>query len=136
MTCLLELHKRNLSGLVFDAILISLPAAPTPTEWLKMRQVTSRRLVNAYSCVFLSLYPNSPADQRCTSTNDWVLAIIARLHTLISTRLSFGVAGLQAVEIGAPGEVVENVDLSDILKGHLEIGPKMTQVLERVNLEK
>lgn len=51
MTCLLELHKRGLGGLVFDAVLISLPAAPTPAEWLKMRQVTSRRLVNAYSYV-------------------------------------------------------------------------------------
>ena len=51
MSCLLELHQRNISGVVFDAIMISLPAAPTPTEWLKMRQVTSRRLVNAYSWV-------------------------------------------------------------------------------------
>lgn len=51
MTCLLELQKRGLGGLVFDAVLISLPAAPTPAEWMKMRQVTSRRLINAYSYV-------------------------------------------------------------------------------------
>lgn len=121
MTCLLELHKRNLSGLVYDAILISLPAAPSPSEWLKMRQVTARRLVNAYS------------------SNDWVLAIIARLHTLISTKLSFGVAGLQAVELDADSEsdgpiLVENVDLSDILNGHLELAPKMTEVLKRIDM--
>ena len=70
------------------------------------------------------------------SANDWVLAIIARLHTLISTRLSFGVAGLQAIQVGAEGEVVENIDLSDLLNGHLELGPKMTEVLERIGMEK
>lgn len=62
MTCLLELHKRGLGGLVFDAILISLPAAPTPAEWLKMRQVTSRRLVNAYSYVFNDVSNIAEAD--------------------------------------------------------------------------
>lgn len=134
MTCLLELHQRNQSNLVFDAYLISLPSAPRPSDWLKMRQVVSRRLVNAYS------------------RNDWVLAIIARLHTLISTKLSFGVAGLQPVkfggaesEIAKDGEgsgssvaisVVEDIDLSDILNGHLELAPKMSQVLHRIGLER
>ena len=68
-----------------------------------------------------------------------MLAIIARLHTLISTKLSFGVAGLQAVNVGAGADgtpVVENIDLSDILNGHLELAPKMTQVLERIGMEK
>ena len=64
-----------------------------------------------------------------------MLAIIARLHTLISTRLSFGVAGLQAIQIGVEGEIVENIDLSDILNGHLELAPKMTKVLERIGME-
>lgn len=68
-------------------------------------------------------------------SNDWVLAIIARLHTLISTRLSFGVAGLQAIQLGLEQEVVESIDLSDILGGHLELGAKMTQVLERIGLD-
>jgi len=70
-----------------------------------------------------------------------VLAIIARLHSLISTKLSFGVAGLQAVELGNSVEgqgpvLIENINLSDILKGHFEPAPKMTQVLERINMEK
>jgi hypothetical protein len=73
------------------------------------------------------------------SSNDWVLAIIARLHTLISTKLSFGVAGLAPVKLGSLGDetnpIVENIDLSDILNGHLEIAPKMSQILARIGIE-
>ena len=69
-----------------------------------------------------------------------MLAIIARLHTLISTRLSFGVAGLQAIEFtnyqdAARTAVIENVDLSDILGGHMELAAKMPVIMERVGLD-
>lgn len=66
------------------------------------------------------------------------MAIIARLHTLISTKLSFGVAGLQAVNVGTAADgtpIVENIDLSDILKGHLELAPKMDRVLAKIGME-
>lgn len=39
---------------------------------------------------------------------------------------------MTAVEV----EGVENVDLSDILEGHLEISKKMKEVLERLELDK
>lgn len=113
-TCLLELHRRSLHNLVHSVYLISSPMSPTPLEWASIRNVVSYRLVNAYT------------------TNDWVLAIVARLHSLISTRLSIRVAGMTAVEV----EGVENVDLSDILEGHLEISKKMKEVLERLELDK
>lgn len=83
------------------------------------------------------LFHTSPSSSR---SNDWVLAIMARLHTLISTKLSFGVAGLGPVKLGSLADehnpIVENIDLSDILNGHLELAPKMTQVLERIGIEK
>lgn len=73
-----------------------------------------------------------------------MLAIIARLHTLISTRLSFGVAGLQAIEFTNLGNdqdaartaVIENVDLSDILGGHMELAAKMPVILECIGLDR
>lgn len=46
---------------VESAYLISLPAAPTPEEWGKVRSVVARRVVNAYS------------------ESDWVLAGVVRL---------------------------------------------------------
>ena len=45
---------------VESAYLISLPAAPSPEEWAKIRSVTARRVVNAYS------------------ESDWVLAGVVR----------------------------------------------------------
>lgn len=45
---------------VESAYLISLPAAPTPEEWVKVRSVVARRVVNAYS------------------ESDWVLAGVVR----------------------------------------------------------
>lgn len=96
---------------------------------------------SADQCLFVRLRSSDAsghADCRFASTNDWVLAIIARLHTLISTKLSFGVAGLQAVNVGHGADgtpVVENIDLSDILNGHLELAPKMAQVLAKIGME-
>ena len=61
---LLYLASLNESGgipaFVESAYLISLPAAPTPEEWVKVRSVVARRVVNAYS------------------ESDWVLAGVVR----------------------------------------------------------
>lgn len=110
--CLLELHSRNLLDLVDHAVLISAPLSPTPSEWAAARHVCSRGLVNAWS------------------DNDWVLAITCRLHSLVSTRLTLKVAGLQDPGI----EGIEAVNISDIIGGHLEIGPKMPLILDRVGI--
>jgi alpha-beta hydrolase superfamily lysophospholipase len=45
---------------VESAIMISLPAAPSPEEWVNVRRVVARRVVNAYS------------------ESDWVLAGVVR----------------------------------------------------------
>ncbi|KAK4700630.1 hypothetical protein P7C70_g5613, partial [Phenoliferia sp. Uapishka_3] len=105
---LLELHRRELGSLVYIAILISLPSSPNAVKWASARSVVSNRLVN------------------CHSTNDWVLAIAARLYTL-----SASVAGMQPVS----AEGVENVDCSDLVTGHLELRGKITEILERVKAQ-
>ncbi|GAA95367.1 hypothetical protein E5Q_02023.2 [Mixia osmundae IAM 14324] len=102
---LIELHSRGLAHLLFDVILISAPLSPSPAEWAKARHVVSRRLVNAYS------------------SNDYVLAIVVRLHSLVSTQLTLRVAGLQPVGIDG----VEDVNVSEIVGGHMELLSKLDQ---------
>lgn len=105
LSCLLELHRRELGSRVHSAILISLPDSPSPLTWSAARSVVAHELVNCYS------------------KHDWVLALNSRLYTL-----NHRVGGLRAVEV----EGVRDVDCSDLINGHLEIREKVGQVLERV----
>ncbi|KAI5478597.1 DUF726 domain protein [Pseudohyphozyma bogoriensis] len=98
------LHERELGTLVDTAILISLPSSPSAVKWASARSVVSHRLVNVYS------------------KNDWLLAINARLYTL-----SAHVAGMQPVT--ATGIV--NVDVSDLVTGHLELRNVLKEILKR-----
>ncbi|KAK4052644.1 hypothetical protein OIO90_004272 [Microbotryomycetes sp. JL221] len=104
--CLLELHNRCLSNLVYSATLISLPESPSRLNWCKIRSVVSHSLVSTWS------------------NNDWVLAVAARLFTL-----SPNIAGLNCVDV----EGITNVDCSDLIQGHLEIRDKLDQILKRVD---
>ncbi|SCZ95082.1 BZ3500_MvSof-1268-A1-R1_Chr11-3g03590 [Microbotryum saponariae] len=103
--CLIELHKRSLGDLVYDVILIGLPESPNRISWAAARSVVAHELVNAYS------------------TNDWTLAIHARMYTL-----SNRVGGLTAVEV----EGVRDVEVSDLVQGHLEMREKVDAILKRV----
>lgn len=109
--CLLELHARGIGSAVYDAILISAPLSPSGLQWARARAVVARKLVNAYS------------------SSDFVLAILARSHALFSLRPSLKVAGLSRVD-NVPG--LANVDVSDIVGGHLELNAKLDAVLGRV----
>ncbi|GAA5982329.1 hypothetical protein JCM5350_006146 [Sporobolomyces pararoseus] len=104
-SCLQELHRRKLGRLVYSATLISLPEAPSAVAWASARSVVAHEVINVYS------------------KNDWVLAIAARLFTL-----SNKIAGLGPITV----EGITNVDVSDILAGHLEIRSKLSTILERV----
>ncbi|ORX41140.1 hypothetical protein BD324DRAFT_613381 [Kockovaella imperatae] len=103
--------------LVESAILISLPSAPTEDEWARARSVVARRFVNAYS------------------DKDLVLATVVRVHEMISraATLSNGImpAGLGPVE--RPG--IEDVDVSSILRGHLEIQAKIGDVINLIGID-
>ncbi|WVN89593.1 uncharacterized protein L203_104820 [Cryptococcus depauperatus CBS 7841] len=102
---------------VESAFLISLPAAPTDEEWTQCRSVVSRRLVNAYS------------------DSDLVLAGVVRLHEVVSKAavMSSGVrvAGLASVE----HQGVENVDVSSVLRGHMELQAKMPDILRIIDID-
>ncbi|BGP34922.1 hypothetical protein JCM10296v2_006746 [Rhodotorula toruloides] len=105
-SCLLHLHELQLGHLVYSAILISLPEAPSPVKWASARSVVAHELVNVWS------------------GNDFVLGIAARLYTL-STRI----AGLRPACV----EGITDIDASDLLTaGHLDLRHKLPQILERV----
>ncbi|GAA5914718.1 hypothetical protein JCM5296_001960 [Sporobolomyces johnsonii] len=104
-SCLVELHRRQLGHLVYSATLISLPEAPSPVAWASARSVVAHELVNAYS------------------KNDYVLAIAARVYTLSSR-----IAGLGPVKV----EGITNLDVSDLIPGHLEIRQNLPEILDRV----
>ncbi|KAJ4348556.1 uncharacterized protein N0V89_009933 [Didymosphaeria variabile] len=91
-SCLVELAEQNAFGLVEAAVLMGTPAPSDSKSWRKIRSVVAARVVNVYS------------------TEDYILGFLYR-----STKLEFGVAGLQEVK-GVFG--VENVDMSKLVSGH------------------
>lgn len=102
---------------VESAFLISLPSAPTEAEWASARKVVARRLVNAWS------------------GSDFVLASVVRLHEVVSRGFTGNngicVAGLGAVR--QPG--VEDVDLSEAIKGHFEINTRIPEILDLLQMD-
>jgi hypothetical protein len=90
--CLLELAEQHAFGLVESVVLMGAPAPSDSTQWTQIRSVVAARVVNIYS------------------TEDYVLGYLYR-----STKLEFGVAGLDAVK-GIHG--IENVDMSKLVSGH------------------
>ncbi|WVQ85872.1 hypothetical protein IAT38_008040 [Cryptococcus sp. DSM 104549] len=109
--------KGPVPAYVESAFMISLPAAPSQDEWAKCRSVVGRRLVNAWSDA------------------DLVLAGVVRLHEVVSRAavMSSGirVAGLGPVE--QPG--VEDVDVSPVLRGHMELQAKMPEILRVIDVD-
>ncbi|WWD08482.1 hypothetical protein V865_006594 [Kwoniella europaea PYCC6329] len=109
--------KGSVPTYVESAYMISLPSAPTAEEWQKVRSVTGRRVVNAYSDA------------------DLVLAGVVRLHEVVSRAavMSNGirVAGLGPVE--QPG--IEDIDVSSVLRGHMEIQAKMPEILNIIDID-
>jgi hypothetical protein len=90
--CLIELAERHAFGLVESVVLMGAPASSDSESWRKVRSVVAARVVNVYS------------------SEDYVLGYLYR-----STKLEFGVAGLEAVQ-GVHG--LENIDTSKLVSGH------------------
>ncbi|RLL97193.1 hypothetical protein CFD26_102366 [Aspergillus turcosus] len=107
--CLQTMAKRRAFGLVESAILMGAPTPSDTEQWCRMRSVVSGRLVNVFS------------------ENDSVLALLYR-----TSSLQLGVAGLQPVE-GVLG--VENLDVSDLISGHLRYQFLIGRILGVVGLE-
>ncbi|TPX64763.1 hypothetical protein SpCBS45565_g05660 [Spizellomyces sp. 'palustris'] len=105
--CLLELAARGAYGIVEDVYLLGCPVMAQKNEWEQIASVVSGRLVNGYS------------------TNDMVLGVLYRASVAVWNN----VAGLRPVE-GVAG--VENIQLDDVIQGHLDYRLCMPKVLEKL----
>ena len=127
---LLELASRKVPvhGVVEDVYLFGAPVTVDMEEWARVRSVVAGRLINGYA------------------TSDWVLSFLYR-----SLSASQSVAGLGPVHLPATSAVVdangvaaaatevgrgdvENVDLSDLVDGHLSYRLMMPHILYKVGL--
>jgi hypothetical protein len=108
-TCLLTLADRGAFGLVENVVLLGCPAPSNSLDFRKMRSVVCGRLVNVYS------------------SNDYILGFLYR-----ATAAQYGVAGLNKAEFV---KGVENVDVSDIVNGHLRYRYLTGAILKRIGFE-
>lgn len=106
---LVELARQKAFGLVQDVFIFGTTVTANRTQWLEARSVVSGRFVNGFA------------------SNDWMLGYLFRATSGgINT-----VAGLRPVET-VPG--MENVDVTDIITGHMSYRSMMPQLLARVGL--
>ncbi|KAF7870479.1 hypothetical protein EAF04_004223 [Stromatinia cepivora] len=108
-SCLMSLAERRAFGLVESAVLIGAPAPSDAAAWRSMRSVVSGRLVNVYS------------------ENDYILAFLYR-----TSSIQFGVAGLQEAQ---DVKGIENVNVSEMVSGHLRYQYLVGTILEKIGFE-
>ncbi|KUJ13276.1 DUF726-domain-containing protein [Mollisia scopiformis] len=108
-SCLMSLAERRAFGLVESVVLMGTPAPSDAAVWRAMRSVVSGRLVNVYS------------------ENDYILAFLYR-----TSAIQFGVAGLQEAQ-DVPG--IENIDVSEMVSGHLRYQYLVGSILEKIGFE-
>lgn len=108
-SCLMTLAKKRGFGFVESAVMMGSPIPSDINTWRAMRTTVSGRLVNVYS------------------ENDYLLAFLYR-----SASLQYGVAGLMPVT-GLAG--VENVDVSEMVSGHLRYRYLVGSILDKIRFE-
>ncbi|PMD59739.1 DUF726-domain-containing protein [Hyaloscypha bicolor E] len=108
-SCLMSLAERRAFGLVDSAVLIGTPAPSDAADWRAMRSVVAGRLINVYS------------------KNDYILAFLFR-----TSAIQYGVAGLQDAQ---DVKGIENVDVSEMVSGHLRYQYLVGSILEKIGFE-
>ncbi|TQS35213.1 hypothetical protein Golomagni_04374 [Golovinomyces magnicellulatus] len=108
-SCLMSLAERRAFGFIEGVVLMGAPIPSNAAVWLSLRSVVSGRLVNVFS------------------TNDYILAFLYRTYSV-----QYGVAGLQSItDINR----VENIDVSEIVSGHLRYQLAVGSILEKIGWE-
>lgn len=110
--CLQELGRdpRANVGIVEHVVIFGLPARIHPVErWQRARMLVAGRFIHCYS------------------KKDWVLRFLYR-----TTSLTLGdIAGLNPIE---HVHGIENVNMSNFVRGHLEYGDKVAEMVELLGL--
>ena len=96
-------------GFVESAVMMGSPIPSDVNSWREMRSAVTGRLINVYS------------------ENDYLLAFLYR-----SASLQYGVAGLMPV-CGLSG--IENVDVSEMVSGHLRYRYLVGSILDKIRFE-
>nr|XP_040050232.1 transmembrane and coiled-coil domain-containing protein 4 isoform X2 [Gasterosteus aculeatus aculeatus] len=108
--CLQELaNDQGSEGVVEDVVLLGAPVDGSEKAWAKITRVVAGKIVNGYC------------------RGDWLLGFLYR-----SSAAQMSVAGLQPINI--QDRRVINVDLSSVVKGHLDYMRQMDTILVAVGV--
>ncbi|KAF1835780.1 DUF726-domain-containing protein [Decorospora gaudefroyi] len=108
-SCLQKLAERNAFGLIENVVLVGAPCPSDTADWRRIRSVVSGRCVNVFS------------------KRDYILGFLYR-----TSSVQLGVAGLQPV-VGVHG--VQNVDVSELVDGHLHYRFITGSILRKIGFE-
>ncbi|KAK0408685.1 hypothetical protein QR680_004098 [Steinernema hermaphroditum] len=109
--CLLAMSKRTeCRGIIQDVILLGAPVSASPKQWKQLCSVVGGRVTNGY----------------CET--DWLLRFLYRTMSI-----QFSIAGTSPVEVSGEKKI-DNVNLSNIVKGHLDYARKLTEILDAIGV--
>ena len=108
-SCLMSLAERRAFGLVESVVLMGAPAPSDSADWRALRSVVAGRLINVYS------------------ENDYILGFLYR-----TSSIQYGVAGLEEVR---DVRGVENINVSELVSGHLRYQYLCGSILEKIGFE-
>ncbi|VDO92733.1 unnamed protein product [Soboliphyme baturini] len=108
--CLQAMAKRKgCEGIVEDVVLLGAPVNRSVNDWKTILPVVSGRIINGYS------------------KSDWLLKFLYR-----TMNIQPWIAGIGPVE--NVSNKVSNIDLTDIVRGHLDYQHKLREVLEAIEI--
>jgi hypothetical protein len=108
-SCLQKLAERRAFGLIENVVFAGAPCPSDVADWRRIRSVVSGRVVNVFS------------------EQDYILAFLYR-----TSSVQLGVAGLQPI-VGVHG--VQNVDVSELVDGHLQYRYLTGSILRKIGFE-
>ncbi|XP_029434274.1 transmembrane and coiled-coil domain-containing protein 4 isoform X2 [Rhinatrema bivittatum] len=109
--CLQEMaQEKDCEGIIEDVVLLGAPVEGDAKCWKPLTRVVAGRIINGYC------------------RGDWLLSFVYR-----SSSVKLSVAGLQPVNLDDRRMV--NVDLSSVVKGHLDYMKQMDTLLKAVGIK-
>ncbi|XP_054503793.2 transmembrane and coiled-coil domain-containing protein 4 [Agelaius phoeniceus] len=109
--CLQEMaQEKDSQGIIEDVVLLGAPVEGEAKHWRALTRVVSGRIINGFC------------------RGDWLLSFVYR-----TSSVQLNVAGLQPVDLDDRRMV--NMDLSSVVKGHLDYMKQMDTILKAVGIK-